>query len=502
MNDPPKKRRTAMVIGAPLEHVERVIESTLDGMRARGEKLSASKCDLFVLVADCPQGDKEGVEQRILRKTRRYWKNLNMVLCPEPLEHLSQMSRRGRQKRLAEYMADTLIPRVIRGTGSDRRVGLIWNPDWLAWVAAGSAASAAIDEVAWWEPPAAPDVRLLPNRRTANEYRKPTADGTTTLLGESEGIAEVRQRLELFAPLPYPVLLIGETGTGKELCARMLHEHGARDGALASINGAMLDPALASSDLFGHKKGAFTGADFDRKGRIREAEEGTFFLDELSSVPISAQSKLLRALQDAEQGLLHVTPVGGQRDDHEKLTIRFVSALQRDPLEHEDIRADLYFRVAGLELSLPPLRERKDDALMLTEHFIECMYERHGDGPNRIDKNVRRIFREYDWPGNVRELDQIIREAWLVAGARGSSTISEKDLPRRFRRDALARSPFHGETLRERVARYVVDQAEEAFERFPGNKTAAARALGFDTGQQLERYQEKHLKHLQGGDDA
>lgn len=495
MSEPTSKServRTAMVIAARWDHLSTVISTVAGKMRDRDEKKTGSfRCDLFVVIVDHKHATRDEIKARVEQLTGEQWESVKQIISPTQFADFTDLSRRKQQHRLAEYMALELIPKVIRKT-KEVNIGLVWEPEWTPWIVAGSAVSAALPDVSWWDPPGMPDLRLLPDIRTSRALREPASIGGTVLLGESDGIDEVKERLRLFAPLAFPVLLIGETGTGKELCASILHEESGRKGSLASINGAMLDPALASSDLFGHIKGSFTGAHRDRDGRIREAKEGTFFLDEISSVPLVTQSKLLRALQYAEDGRVLIEPVGAQGG--ETIPARFVSALQRDPLAHGDLREDLYYRIAGLTLTLPPLRERGDDVMILARAFLKKMRDTQGEGPTRFSRDIELIFREHLWPGNVRELAQVIRMAWVLAMGRGAGGIAAKDLPGYL---VSSNEPVPtGSSLKERVAMLVKREAEAAFEKHPNNKTEAARSLGFERGQELERYVESQTKIL------
>ncbi len=490
------KIRTTMVIAAPNSRVEARLEQV--GANAAKQKSKGGlRCELYVVVTDHPNEGIDARKKALKQLAANHWADKIMVVIPQDLRDLSQLSEQQRVHALADYIALQLIKRLIRTTGIQRKIGLVWDASWPIWSAAGSAVSAALIDVAWWKPPGAPWLSLLNHMPREEVVRPPSAigdDAEDPLFGESESMVKVRALIRAFAKYPEPVLIIGETGTGKELCARQLHNLSNRKGGMSTLNGSLLDSALAESALFGHKKHAFTDAKADRTGRIKEAgEDGTFFLDEINSVPLKAQSKLLRALQDADDGVIHITPVGG--DTSEKCAIRFISALQRDPFVSGELRPDLYFRIAGLTLEVPPLRERGDDVLLLSERFIKHMVDKHGEGPTRLDKTVKDLFKAYLWPGNVRELRFILRQAWVLAENRKAGAISQRDLPTRFTTKAQAEFNTQG-TLKEQLARYTLASIDYATAMHPHNKAAAARYLGLNNGQEMERMREQHARKL------
>ncbi len=246
-------------------------------------------------------------------------------------------------------------------------------------------------------------------------FRAPSPHATTDLTGSTPAIEKVRQKVRRYADRPFPVLVIGETGTGKEVVATMLHEQSARQGRFMAQNAAQLPQELADSLLFGHRKGAFTGADTDRDGRFCEADGGTFFLDEAFNLAPAVQGKLLRALNRVEEGIVLVEPVGSTKPPtpiHARLV---VSALADPRTDHENtgttaMRTDLFYRVSAGIIRLPPLRQTLDDLPALCHDLLL-----------NIDKNVRvtedgiAVLREHDWPGNVRELRLILQRALMDA---------------------------------------------------------------------------------------
>lgn len=227
------------------------------------------------------------------------------------------------------------------------------------------------------------------------------------IIGDSPVMREVFERLERMASSEYAVLVTGESGTGKELVARALHEHGRRKGkAFLSENCAAIPETLLESILFGHAKGAFTGAHKDNPGHFVSADKGTLFLDELGDMPLSMQSKLLRVLQDGE-----VRAVGSEKT--RKVDVRLVAATNKHlPTEvaEKRFREDLYYRLNVLELTLPPLRERGEDILWIAEFFLRRARAELGR-PLQLAPSAKDWLLAHLWPGNVRQLENEIRRA-------------------------------------------------------------------------------------------
>jgi DNA-binding NtrC family response regulator len=246
-------------------------------------------------------------------------------------------------------------------------------------------------------------------------FRSPSPEATTDLTGSAPAIEKVRQKVLRYADKPFPVLIIGETGTGKEVVATMLHEQSGRQGRFMAQNAAQLPQELADSLLFGHRKGAFTGADTDRPGRIREAGGGTFFLDEVFNLAPAVQGKLLRALNRVDEGIVLVEPVGSTQPPDAIHARLVVSALADPRTDHENtgttaMRTDLFYRVSAGIIRLPPLRQTLDDLPELCRALLR-----------RLDHNVRvtedgiAVLRDHDWPGNIRELRLILLRALMDA---------------------------------------------------------------------------------------
>jgi DNA-binding NtrC family response regulator len=209
------------------------------------------------------------------------------------------------------------------------------------------------------------------------------------------------------APTSAPVLICGETGTGKELVARETHKLSPRaDGPFVAINAAVSPESLIESELFGHEKGAFTGATERRAGCFEQAHGGTLFLDEIGEMPVSMQPKLLRILED-----LRVRRLGGKSEV--SVDARVLAATSHSVVAH--LREEIYYRLSAFQIVLPPLRERREDIPLITEAMIPTLNKKHGARVTGIDSDVLDLFRTYDWPGNVRELRNVIERATIVA---------------------------------------------------------------------------------------
>ena len=224
------------------------------------------------------------------------------------------------------------------------------------------------------------------------------------------------------------VLLVGETGTGKELIARALHYNSNRkDKPFVPINCSAIPDTLLESELFGHVKGSFTGATQSKKGLFEEANGGTVFLDEIGEMSTALQTKLLRAIEEQE-----VRPVGGNQST--KVNLRFITATNKD-LEKAThagtFREDLYYRVNTIRLALPPLRDRQEDVPLLAGHFLDKFASELGKPVRHISEDTMNIFLEYSWPGNIRELRNIIERAVLITD---SDTIRPEHLPEGMRK--------------------------------------------------------------------
>jgi DNA-binding NtrC family response regulator len=240
--------------------------------------------------------------------------------------------------------------------------------------------------------------------------------------GADPGMARIAETVERVATSNATVLLLGETGTGKEVIARALHLHSTRrEQPFVAVNCAVLKGELLESELFGHEKGAFTGADRARPGRVETARGGTLFLDEIGELPLEVQAKLLRMLQEKEYERL-----GSDRT--QRADIRLVAATHRDlpaAIQAGSFRDDLYYRLKVISIKIPPLRERPGDILPLAEWLLDKHASESARTPPRLDAEVRQALQRYHWPGNVRELSNVMERFVLLAG----DTVGLCDLP-------------------------------------------------------------------------
>ncbi|MEP0548019.1 MAG: sigma-54 dependent transcriptional regulator [Rhodothermales bacterium] len=249
----------------------------------------------------------------------------------------------------------------------------------------------------------------------------------TAIVTRDPAFRETLDLAERVAESPLPVLIQGESGTGKELVAALVHARSGRaKGPLVKVNCAALPESLLESELFGHTKGAFTGAMKDRQGRFETAHGGTLFLDEIGEIPTSVQAKLLRVLQEKT-----FERVGESQP--RKVDVRVITATNRNleaAMREGTFREDLYYRLNGVRLRLPPLRERPDDVPLLVTHFAARAAERYGDAVPEVGAEAMRALRAYAWPGNVRELENVVERAVLLA--RGGA-VEVRHLPEELR---------------------------------------------------------------------
>ncbi len=283
--------------------------------------------------------------------------------------------------------------------------------------------------------PIAADELYLAVRRALDRQRLTEATG---LIGQSEAIAEVLLKVEQIAPVSSTVIIEGESGTGKELVAQAIHKLSPRRGKpFIAVNAGALPESLIESELFGHEKGAFTGAAERRIGRFELADEGTLFLDEIGEIPPSTQVKLLRVLEERK-----LTRVGGTVQI--AINVRVVAATNRplrESVEEGRFRADLYYRLNVLSMYLPPLRERPEDIPILVRRFIKEFSSQHDRTFHGISAEAMQILMSYRWPGNVRELRNLIESMVVLAPGR---EIGPEDIPRAIRDGGAARFlPVH-----------------------------------------------------------
>jgi DNA-binding NtrC family response regulator len=323
------------------------------------------------------------------------------------------------------------------------------------------------------------------NTSLKKEIRKRERRGAGAPVGQNKSWLDVLRLAEAVAPTESTVLVTGESGTGKEVVARYIHDlSGRADAGFQSINCGALPEGLLESELFGHVKGSFTGATRDKQGLFTAAAGGTFFLDEIGETTPATQVKLLRVLQHRE-----VIPVGAT--DPIPIDVRLIAATNRD-LEDEikrgNFRRDLFYRLNVIAVHLPPLRERRDDVLLLAEGFLQRAGELRGEAPKRIGDDAAEALLSYSWPGNVRELENALERAVILSQG---TTIGVGALPERITErqseplvaDRETPNPTL-ETIERAYIQFVL-QAEQ------GNKTRAAEVLGIDPStlhRKLARY--------------
>ncbi len=307
------------------------------------------------------------------------------------------------------------------------------------------------------------------NRVTANH------DSRFELVGESPALQAVVRSARLVAATDATVLILGESGTGKELLARLVHQSSRRaQGPWITLNCAALPEDLVESELFGYRRGAFTGAQADTPGRVQQAHGGTLFLDEVAELPPAAQAKLLRFLEYGECQALGAGQV-------ERVDVRILAATHQDlrtKVAGGTFREDLFYRLHVVPLELPPLRERDGDLSLLAKRFCKELAGRHGVDPPSLSEDLLRRLATHDWPGNVRELRNLIERCVVLLHGHH---IEAQDLPDDWLQAAVPRQddtpwrlPEGGmnlETLEGQLIRQALDQAQ-------GNRSLAARLLG------------------------
>lgn len=241
------------------------------------------------------------------------------------------------------------------------------------------------------------------------------------MIGESAPILEIKKMLERVAPTESRVLITGQNGTGKELVARWIHEKSNRaDGPIVEVNCAAIPAELIESELFGHKKGSFTGAIADRPGKFESANGGTLFLDEIGDMSLDAQAKVLRALQESK-----ITRVGDSKEI--KVDVRVLAATNKDLREeiaHGRFREDLYHRLAVIVVKVPSLNERREDIPLLLEHFNRRIADDYGHAPKNFTPDAMKALQDYNWTGNIRELANVIERLFILC----DQVVSEQDV--------------------------------------------------------------------------
>jgi transcriptional regulator with GAF, ATPase, and Fis domain len=311
--------------------------------------------------------------------------------------------------------------------------------------------------------------RALAGRATKHAYDE--------IIGESPQVREVLLLLDKVVDTDVPVLVQGESGTGKELIARAIHSFGRRkDGPFIPVNCGAITETLMESELFGHAKGAFTGAVADKKGLFEAANNGTIFLDEIGEMSVDMQKKLLRVLQERE-----LRPVGGKGTI--KVDVRVISATNKNlrQMMHEGrFREDLYYRIAVINVDMPALRERAGDVPLLVDFFVKKAARDLGLVEKPIDEAAMAALTAYAWPGNVRELDNEVKKALTLSEDR----ITIDDLSEQIQTDHPGEEPElvaatdAGRTLKENLEKTEKALIEKALDKTGGNQTRAAKELG------------------------
>ncbi len=351
---------------------------------------------------------------------------------------------------------------------------------------------------------------IVPARRTVSNSPAIAAPSIASLLGQSQSMQEVRQLIARVADTDVTVLLHGESGTGKEVTARALRQSSLRrDKPFVKVNCAALPADLLESELFGHDKGAFTGALQAKPGKFELADHGTIFLDEIGEMSPVLQAKLLQVLQDGEFSRL------GSATDV-RVDVRTIAATNRDlkrAVAEGQFREDLYFRLNVLNIRLPPLREHKEDIPLLTEHFMRQQSERlRNRAPVRLSEETKELFLEYDWPGNVRELENMVKRM-MVLGTEAPIRAELREACATARRPPALEQVRTGEppgelpahedeppapTSLKEIGRLAAREAErvailDMLERTRWNRKEAAEILGISYKALLYKIKENHL---------
>jgi transcriptional regulator with PAS, ATPase and Fis domain len=296
--------------------------------------------------------------------------------------------------------------------------------------------------------------------------RRPSMAPFPHIIGEDPKMTAIFRQILEAAPYDYPVHLSGATGTGKELAARAIHDHSSRKkGPFVPVNCGAIPEHLVESELFGHVKGAFSGACRSRKGRFQLAHRGTLFLDEVADLSAFIQVRLLRALQTGR-----IQPVGGERG--ESVSVRVISAANRcikKQMQQGRFRHDLYYRLKVVPIHLPPLTQRNGDIALLAQHFLDAAAARYHRCTMTFSKHALALIDRYPWPGNIRELQNAVHFAFVRSKGR---IIDGCHLPPDIR------SAGAGGMLKNRSRTLTAERVREALRFSGGNKSKAARQLG------------------------
>lgn len=318
------------------------------------------------------------------------------------------------------------------------------------------------------------------------------------LVGHSPAMKRVVELIHKVAPTDSTVLLLGESGTGKEVVANTIHRLSRRAGrAFVAINCAALPDALLESEMFGHVKGAFTGADRDKVGLFEEASGGTIMLDEIGDMSLVTQAKLLRVLQSGE-----IRPVGSPTT--KLVDVRVIAATNVDLIKavgENRFREDLYFRLNVIQVRIPPLRERMEALPQLVGHFLKRSNERFGKQIKGVDDHAMSLLQHYDYPGNVRELESVVAHAVIMAD---SNVIAAQDLPESVRTGTAPRFAigYDARAALMSLAEMEAQHIAAVLDRLDGNQTQAAKVLGVSRSTLWRKMNEYGLARDSGGADS
>ncbi len=289
--------------------------------------------------------------------------------------------------------------------------------------------------------------------------KKISKSKTQEIIGESEGISKIKETIERVAPTDARVLVTGSNGTGKELVARWIHEKSERaDKLLVEVNCAAIPSELIESELFGHEKGAFTSAHKQRIGKFEQAHGGTLFLDEIGDMSLSAQAKVLRALQENR-----ITRVGGDKDI--KVDVRVIAATNKDlrkEIAAGRFREDLYHRLAVIIIQVPSLNERKGDIPLLVDHFVQSVCDEYGRPVKKVQPKAIELLQEMDWTGNIRELRNVIERLIILSG----KEITAEDVDSYVAPTMRKFSPLHSIFQKHESLEAVQKEVEEAWKLY------------------------------------
>ncbi|MCD6097691.1 sigma-54-dependent Fis family transcriptional regulator [bacterium] len=336
--------------------------------------------------------------------------------------------------------------------------------------------------------------RILEERELREEnvlLREQVSEGASIdeFVGSSPKILEMKELIKTIAPTDSTVLILGESGTGKELVARAIHRlSGRADAPFISVNCGALPEQLLESELFGHKKGSFTGAVRDKEGLMKAADRGTLFLDEIGDTSMAIQVKLLRAIEEKE-----IIPIGSTSSV--KVDVRIIAATNsnlEDMVRKGAFRADLYYRLNVFPISIPPLRERREDIIPIADHFLKKLVNRMNDKREvHFSETAKKLLKKAYWAGNVRELENVIERAYFLSK---DGVITERELPEHIRKGEQPIAQRRKQSLVGGIL--PLEEIEKAYifytlNRVGWKKTEAARALGIDPStlyRKIEKY--------------